>query len=236
MNNNNDYDYEQVFIVSDTDDFNSNNRTEPVEHHYGCNYNKNSASVKDANDATGFIFIGLIIFLPMAMIAFFGSLIAKMNDLSFSVTGVPFMCAYLLVIMYVIGKMFQSKNIKEREVARATANARIRSKSKKVQKIAGYQHLPPPLPVPPPLPMGPSIPLPPPPPLPESIIEREKAEKEKKEEEQKKNDDIELAVEALVRLGFGIRKAKEWIGRGVESGILESDTQGLIKFALKRGA
>lgn len=49
-------------------------------------------------------------------------------------------------------------------------------------------------------------------------------------------DDIELAVEALCRLGLGKRKASEWVTRGIDCGILSSDTQKLIKFALSRGA
>jgi hypothetical protein len=50
------------------------------------------------------------------------------------------------------------------------------------------------------------------------------------------SDDIELAVEALCRLGLGKRKASEWVTRGIDCGILSSDTQKLIKFALSRGA
>lgn len=55
-------------------------------------------------------------------------------------------------------------------------------------------------------------------------------------ERNKANDDIELAIEALVKLGFGKRKAVEWVNRGVEDRIEPSNTQGLVVFALTRGA
>lgn len=53
--------------------------------------------------------------------------------------------------------------------------------------------------------------------------------------EREKNDNIELAVEALLRLGFAKKKAVDWVGRGIASGIQHSDTQRLVKYALGRG-
>ena len=49
-------------------------------------------------------------------------------------------------------------------------------------------------------------------------------------------DEIELAVDALIKLGFGFKKAKDWVMRGIADGISTSDTQSLIKYALSRGA
>jgi Holliday junction resolvasome RuvABC DNA-binding subunit len=53
--------------------------------------------------------------------------------------------------------------------------------------------------------------------------------------EKQLSDDIELAVEALCRLGVGKRTANEWVDIGIKSGIQSSDTQSLVKFALRRG-
>ena len=55
------------------------------------------------------------------------------------------------------------------------------------------------------------------------------------EQIQKDKDDIELAVEALVRLGLGKRKAIDWVSRAMKAGTKPSETQRLVKFALSRG-
>lgn len=49
-------------------------------------------------------------------------------------------------------------------------------------------------------------------------------------------DEVELAVDALIKLGFGFKKAQDWVMRGITDGILTSDTQGLIRYALSKGA
>lgn len=53
---------------------------------------------------------------------------------------------------------------------------------------------------------------------------------------QKMRDDIDLAIEALGRLGYGKRKAADWVNRAVSSGIDTGNTQGIIKFVLTKGA
>lgn len=55
------------------------------------------------------------------------------------------------------------------------------------------------------------------------------------DKERERSDNIELAVEALVRLGFKYKKAMDWVSRGLDSGIEHSDTQKLVKYALGRG-
>jgi hypothetical protein len=50
--------------------------------------------------------------------------------------------------------------------------------------------------------------------------------------EKQRSENIELAVKALISLGFKIKRANDLVSRGIDSGIPVEDTQMLIKYAL----
>jgi hypothetical protein len=187
MSNHQDSDYDEVYVVDDSD---SNNGGEQAS----------------SGSGTGIIVsLLLVLFVPLALICLICSSIERGGGWSFGDTAIPLMAfvilSVLLSIMYITPPYEGSSNEEPQGIPSAMGIRKNKRKGAR-KNMLWY------------------------------TLEKGMSEEEKN----KANDDIELAIEALVKLGFGKRKAIEWVNRGVEDRIEPSNTQGLVVFALTRGA
>jgi hypothetical protein len=189
MNNQEDFDYNEAYVVDDSD---SNNGSQQV------------ASASESR--TGIIVpLVLVLFISLAFACFVWSLIERGDGGSFDFTAVHIvafiMLLFLLCLMNITPKYEGSSNEEPQipPVPRSNSNNRNRAKKK---AMLWY------------------------------TLEKDMSEEDKS----KANDDVELVVNALVKLGLGKRKAIDWVNRGISQGIETSNIQGLIMYAISSGA
>lgn len=194
-----DNDPQEVFVAGDYADFNiEGNCTIPPD--------------SDGFNAA-FVF-ALLLFVPMALTAFFASFISRLLNISFGDIGVPLLIATALIVFLFLlfssrtGGGVSTQNSKQNQprIQNRKRQSRRSRSSKKFNNIEEYENSP--------------------------EFDEDEAEKT-----QAYNDDIELAVDALLRLKYGTKgKCKDWVERGIKSGILSNQTDRLVKYALTRGA
>ena len=230
--NNEDYD-EQVFTVSDADDASGDcwkpfkNGQNKTERHYDSNYVSNYDSSRDGGvlkAIMGFFAIGLSATLFIILISlFFGKITTSIVVATLCVIALFFILFFrgfapqnnsrnqnisLNVNKNKSKRIKKYNNVQEYKMSSEYKN----SNEYKLEEMKRKQEEA------------------------KRIAEERLAQEELQKSARKQKDEIELAVEALVRLGFGSKRATEWVMRGIESGISSSETQKLIKYALNRGA
>lgn len=218
MRNEYDDDFEQVYTVSDTEESGGSGGSEVLN-------SRGSLPI--------LVCIGLVVFLPLAFIALIASTIAKScSGIVYGDIAVPLMFGTILISMFAINKYASSAKLPSgSDEPMPTHKSKKKKKFKNIDEHRGYLRA-----------KGYDIDNDPrfqcfSTPAQRAEADRADAERNKPKIDKKKvADEIELAIEALNRLGFGTNKAKDWVTRGISAGIETSDTQALIKFALSRGA
>ena len=215
MNQDSDSDYEQVFIINDTDDcsgdkhkpFSGSNRDSS-----SINYDVSPEDTKKfLSNATPLAAVALVGFLTIFFLLLF---IGIEFDLSPQHIGMMafFSIMGLIVITLLSIQGDESDVIIAEETARAENLARpSRRVKKKFNNIQEYRA--------------------------SEEFRRDKAELESKQTKEEKNskedrDNIDIAVRALVSLKFKINRANDLVSRALDSGIPPEDTQMLIRYAL----
>ena len=188
MNNQQDSDYDEVYVVDDSD---SNNGGQQV------------ASASESGTSI-IVSLLLVLFAPLALICLICSSIERGGGWSFGDTAVPLMAfvilSLLLSLMYITPPYEGSSNEEPQGIPSARGS---RKNSRKGARKSMLWY----------------------------TLEKDMSEEEKN----KANDDVELAVEALVKIGLAKRKAIDWVNRGISEGVETSNIQGLVKYALSRG-
>lgn len=219
-------DIEQVFVVSDTEDSSGNDRR-PFASTSGSTLNGNyNVSPEDTKkfvnaSATLFaVFVGGITTVILISVIFYKLFdISQKNIVMAALVGS--LISVLVFILFHRGDAVDdSINNASESMAESRNNSKRNKKRKKFNSLAEYRNSD------------------------EGRISQVAQEargatlvtQASQHQIQKDNDDIELAVEALVRLGLGKRKAIDWVSRGIKSGIAPSETQKLVRFALSRGS
>lgn len=215
----NDSDYEQVFVINDTDDT-SGDEHKPFKANSGFRddlYNNNYRVSQE--DTKKFLSNAM----PIAAVAFVGFLtvfflllfIGNAFDLSNQHIGMmaffSIMGLIIITLLSIQGDESESIAI-ENEVREENRlrNAR-RGKVRKFNNIQEYKS--------------------------SAEYQRYKAElasqqtSEHKEQEER-NKNIEVAIKALISLGFKIKRATHLVSLALDSGISHNETQMLVKYAL----
>lgn len=216
MNNQENDDYEQVFTIGEEENF-------KVE-------GEGSILNSPPNSLPILVAFALVVFLPLAFIALISSVIVQSTTgIRYGDIAVPLSIGAVLVCYIAVNVYAKSASTAATPPPlptqstssnyRATSGKKKKKKFKNIQEHRMYLEE-----------QGYDVDsdprfqngagLPPPP----QIVKKKLA------------DEVELAVDALVKLGFGVKKAQDWIMRGITDGIPTSDAQGLIRYALSRGA
>ena len=213
MNQDSDSDYEQVFVINDTDDcsgdqhkpFKSGNDGKRSDDYY-------KPKQSDINVAKS-TFSGFAVFLAVLFaIVLIASIIGSVFNLDITKLAVFMFFFPLLIILIILGSRDDSAYIAEKN-AMATQNSNAsRRKGKKfntIQEHRAYER---------------------------SISGEDRNQNSVNPEaqrlEKQKAENIELAVRALVSLKFKINRANDLVSRALDSGIPPEDTQMLIRYAL----
>ena len=213
MNQDSDSDYEQVFIINDTDDC-SGDQHKPFK---GGNDGKQSNDYYKTKQSDISVakstFSGFAIFLAVLFaVVLIAIIIGSVLNLDVTKLAVFMFFFPLLIILIMLGNRDDSAYIAEKNaMANQTSNVSPR-KSKKFNTIQEHR-----------------------------AYERSASggngnqnpvNSESQRLEKQKAENIELAVRALVSLKFKINRANDLVSRALDSGIPHEDTQMLIKYAL----
>lgn len=212
----NDSDYEQVFVVNDTDD-SSGNEHKPFRCSRDNSYNENyrvspEDTKKFVSNATPLAVVAVVGFLA---IFFFLLFIGIAFDLKPQHIGMMafFSIMGLIIITLLSIQGDESESVVLENDVRAESHSRPsrRGKKKKFNNIQEYRA--------------------------SQEFLRDKAESEAKQtidekQAQKNREYTDLAIKALVSLGFKIKRATDLVSRGLDSGISPSETQSLVRYAL----
>lgn len=215
----NDSDYEQVFVVNDTDDA-SGNEHKPFKPTSGSNddsHNNNyrisqedtKKFLSNAIPITAFAFVGfLTIFF---LLIFIGSAFDLSNQHIGMMAFFSIMGIIIVTLLSIQGDEGESIAI-ENEVReeRQLRNAR-RGKVRKFNSIQEYRASQ------------------------EFLRDKARSEANQTTEDkktQKDREDIEVAIKALISLGFRIKRATHLVSLALDSGISPSETQMLVRYAL----
>jgi hypothetical protein len=214
MNQDSDSDYEQVFIINDTDDC-SGDQHKPFSgssrDSSSNNYNVSPEDTKKfLSNATPLAAVALVGFLT---IFFLLSFIGIAFDLSPQHIGMMafFSIMGLIVITLLSIQGDESDIVIAEETIKAENRSRNRGKKKKFNNIQEYRV--------------------------SQEFQRDKAELASKQTSEEKNsqedkDNIDIAIRALVSLGFKIKRATDLVSRALDSGISPKETQVLVRYAL----
>ena len=215
MNQDSDSDYEQVFIISDTDDCSGDSHkpfSGSSRDSSSSNYNVSPEDTKKfLSNATPLAAVALVGFLTIFFLLLF---IGIEFDLSTQHIGMMafFSIMGLIVITLLSIQGDESDVIIAEETARAENLARpARRGKKKFNNIQEYRA--------------------------SQEFQRDKAELASKQTNEEKNsqehrDNIDIAIKALVSLGFKIKRATDLVSRALDSGISHRETQMLVRYAL----
>lgn len=211
MNQDSDSDYEQVFIINDTDDcsgdqhkpFKSGNDSKRSDDYY-------KPKQSDINVAKS-TFSGFAIFVSaLFAVVLVATIIGSIFNLDITKLAIVMFFVPLLIVLLMLGNRDDSAYIAERNAMSTTSQSR-RVKKKKFNNLQEYRA--------------------------SSDFQQDKAEiASKQTNEEKKSqqdrDDIDVAIKALVSLGFKIKRATDLVSRGLDSGIVPRETQMLVRYAL----
>jgi hypothetical protein len=214
MNQDSDSDYEQVFIINDTDDCSSDQHkpfSGSSRDSSNNNYNVYPEDTKKfLSNATPLAAVALVGFLT---IFFFLSFIGIAFDLSPQHIGMMafFSIMGLIVITLLSIQGDESDIVIAEETVKAENRSSNRGKKKKFNNIQEYRV--------------------------SQEFQRDKAELASKQTSEEKNsqedkDNIDIAIRALVSLGFKIKRATDLVSRALDSGISPKETQVLVRYAL----
>lgn len=231
MNNEEYEDFEQVYIVSDREEFENNpERSRPQPQKRETDHSQFQKRANDVSQSQGSGFSGIIVFaiVVVVFVVLLSTLLSSnMIGIRYKDMAIPLILGTLM-FAYVAFSMCISSLPDQPKIDHKRYEGSVRQ----MKKRAKFDNLNQPrssL-----LNKGSNISNKPP--VVDHSLSGEKQYQTEAEVNNKKIAEIELAVEALVRLGFGAKKAKDWVIRGFSAGIETSDTQGLIKFALSSGA
>ena len=213
MNQDSDSDYEQVFIINDTDDcsgdqhkpFKSGNDGKRSDDYY-------KPKQSDINVAKS-TFSGVALFcIALFIVVILATTVSKVFNLDTTTVFVLLFFVPVLIVLIMLGNRDDSAYIAEKNnMANQTANF-SRRKGKKFNTIQEHQAY-------------------------EKSISngnenQNPVNPEAQRLEKQKAENIELAVRALVSLKFKINRANDLVSRALDSGIPPEDTQMLIRYAL----
>lgn len=213
----NDSDYEQVFVVSDTDDA-SGNEHKPFGGSRG-GVSASSGHYEQSEDTKKFLSnavpVAIVAAVALFALLFFVTLVGSAFKMKPEYMGT---LVFLSIIGLILIALFSIKGqvgetaIEDDSIVAETPSRPIRrGKKKKFNSLQEYRA--------------------------SQEYQRDKAELASKQtDEQKKNEerskDIDVAVKALVSLGFKIKRATHLVSLALDSGISHKETQMLVKYAL----
>lgn len=203
MNTEEDNDPQEVFVVGDYAEYN----IEP-----NCNIPPDSTGFNAA-----FVFV-LYLFAPMALVAYFSSIIAESCNIRFGDIGVPLMVATALIaflVLIVSGRKSEGGLVSNESHHPPVQRNGRRKRSRKSREFRKFDN-----------------------------IEDYENSPEYAEDERIKNaqavannsEKIELATDALVSLGFKRKRASQLVASAIGSGIEIDNTQDIIRYCLKNNA
>jgi hypothetical protein len=213
----NDSDYEQVFVVSDTDDA-SGNEHKPFGGSRGT-VSPSSGYYEHSEDTKKFLSnavpVAIVVAVVFVAISFFIILVGNAFNMKPEHMGT---LVFLSIIGLILIALFSIKGqVGETAIEDDSVMAEIpslpirRGKRKKFNNVQEYRA--------------------------SEEFRRHKAELASRQtDEQRKNQerikDIDVAVKALVSLGFKIKRATHLVSLALDSGISHKETQMLVKYAL----
>ena len=209
----NDSDYEQVFIVNDTDEsFSENKGGSRTEYfHAESSGDGDIVSKSYVNNLTNLLgFIAIISSIAIFSCVFFSSIL---NLKKYEVYQFCFIAVLCVILVFFLFSGCRDSDTNHTSIEREIVQTR-RKRGKPKKKFNTLQEY-----------------------RASNQFRRDKAEADAKKtneekQSQRKSEDIELAVKALISLGFKIKRATDLVSRGLDSGIHHSDTQNLVRYAL----
>lgn len=209
----NDSDYEQVFIINETEDsFVNQSSRSTVSTSSGVNYEPNSRDKQALKSAiNGFAVLGGVFVLVIIAVSIAGSYFKLNSDAVGRASLALFLIFILFFLMLPVDEKILATMAKKKANDVGNSNFRRGKKKEKFNNIQEYRA--------------------------SQEYQRDKAELASSQtDEQKKNEernkDIDVAVKALVSLGFKIKRATHLVSLALDSGISHKETQMLVKYAL----
>lgn len=209
----NDSDYEQVFIINETEDsFASQPTRSTINTSNNVNYEPSSIDKHIARSTfNGFaVFLGVFIAVVIAVFAI-GSHFKLNSDAVGRASLALFLIFILFFLMLPVDEKILASMAKKKANGVGNSNLRRGNKKKKFNNLQEYKA--------------------------SEEYQRDKAQSasiqtQEDRDSQERMENIELATKALVSLGFKIKRATDLVSRGIDSGINPKETQMLIKYAL----
>ena len=214
----NDSDYEQVFIINDTDDA-SGNEHKPFKPSSGSaesSYNNYRISPEDTqkflSNATPIAAVAIVGFLTIFfLLLFIGNAFELSNQHIGMMAFFSIMGLIIITLLSIQGDESESIAIENEVREERRIRHSRRGKAKKFNSVQEYRA--------------------------SQQFLRDKAEADaSKTDEQKNNEerskDIDVAVKTLISLGFKIKRATHLVSLALDSGISHKETQMLVKYAL----
>jgi len=217
MNQDSDSDYEQVFIINDTDDSPVSQQPRGTSSilsdvDYDVDYQQNSRDIEVVKTSIG----GFLVFVSVFVgILLFFTFVAPHIKLNSDYVGKVSFALFLLWLLYMLlspsskSDLYLIAKSKKNTVSNSSSSQGKRGKFNTIQEHQAYERS-----------------------VVSSNEKQDSVNKEAQRLEKQRAENIELAVRALVSLKFKINRANDLVSRALDSGIPPEDTQMLIKYAL----
>jgi hypothetical protein len=214
MNQDSDSDYEQVFIINETEDSPVSQQPRGTasilsDVDYDVDYQQNSRDIEVVKTSIG----GFLVFVSVFVgILLFFTFVAPHIKLNSDYVGKASFALFLLWLLYMLispsskSDMYLIAKSKKNTASNSSSRQGRKNKINTIQGHTAHQ----------------------------ASVENQRISNltESQRLEKQKAENIELAVRALVSLKFKINRANDLVSRALDSGIPPEDTQMLIRYAL----
>ena len=214
MNQDSDSDYEQVFIINETEDspvIQQPRGTASIlsDVDYDVDYQQNSRDIEVVKTSIG----GFLVFVSVFVcILLFVTFVAPHIKLNSNAVGTASFALFLLWLLYMLispsskSDLYLIAKSKKNTVSNSSSRQGRKNKINTIQEHKAYQ----------------------------ASVENQRLSNstESQRLEKQRAENIELAVRALVSLKFKINRANDLVSRALDSGIPHEDIQMLIRYAL----
>ena len=216
MNQDSDSDYEQVFIINETEDSPVSQQPRGTasilsDVDYDVDYQQNSRDKEVVKASIG----GFLVFVSVFVgILLFFTFVAPYIKLNSNYVGKFSFALFLLWLLYMLISPSSKSDLyliakNKNNVSNSSSRQREKRKFNTIQEHQAYERS-----------IG-------------GVSEKQNSVNEEAQRiEKQRAENIELAVRALVSLKFKINRANDLVSRALDSGIPPEDTQMLIRYAL----